>query len=173
MTFLKNITCSSLRGTAKPLIIEARMSRSSATPLNLQVSWIRVRKQSFLALRIILRRGTSLAYNRCRMFFRYSLSFGSSLSNNSKNSQMNWWVMNTFRDFTSAASFTINCRKNSYTGCKWGHSGSITISSSSIPFSPVPPYFFSTGKGLKMFFSIISITKSRWGITRFTTVDWS
>lgn len=35
ITFLKNITCSSLRGTAKPLIIAARISNNSAAPANL------------------------------------------------------------------------------------------------------------------------------------------
>jgi len=35
MTVLKNMTCSSLNGTAKPLIILASISNSSAAPLNL------------------------------------------------------------------------------------------------------------------------------------------
>lgn len=38
MTVLKNMTCSSRRGTANPLIILARISNNSAAPLNLQVS---------------------------------------------------------------------------------------------------------------------------------------
>ena len=41
ITFLKKITCSSLKGTAKPEIILARMSSSSEAPLNLKVSWMR------------------------------------------------------------------------------------------------------------------------------------
>ena len=35
IAFLKKITCYSLRGTAKPEIMAARMSRSSEVPLNL------------------------------------------------------------------------------------------------------------------------------------------
>jgi hypothetical protein len=35
ITVLKKITCSSLRGTAKPEIIEAKISKSSEAPLNL------------------------------------------------------------------------------------------------------------------------------------------
>jgi len=35
---------------------------------------------------IIFRRGTSLAYNLCKIFFKYSLSLGSSESKSSKNS---------------------------------------------------------------------------------------
>lgn len=42
MTFLKKMMCSSLRGTAKPEIMLARMSRSSEAPLNLKVSWMRL-----------------------------------------------------------------------------------------------------------------------------------
>lgn len=38
MTFLKKIMCSSLRGTANPEMILARMSKSSEAPLNLKVS---------------------------------------------------------------------------------------------------------------------------------------
>ena len=42
ITFLKNTICSSLRGTANPEIMDARMSRSSEAPLNLKVSWMRL-----------------------------------------------------------------------------------------------------------------------------------
>jgi hypothetical protein len=35
ITFLKNITCSSLNGTANPEIIDAKISNNSAEPLNL------------------------------------------------------------------------------------------------------------------------------------------
>jgi hypothetical protein len=37
MTFLKKVICSSLRGTAKPEIILARISNNSDAPLNLKV----------------------------------------------------------------------------------------------------------------------------------------
>lgn len=42
MTFLKKMICSSLRGTAKPEMILAKMSKSSEAPLNLKVSWIKL-----------------------------------------------------------------------------------------------------------------------------------
>lgn len=42
-------------------------------------------------------------------------------------------------------------------------------SSSSIPISPFVAYFFKTGKGLKIFFSIISIIKSKCGTTKLAT----
>jgi hypothetical protein len=35
ITVLKKITCSSLKGTANPEIMEARISNNSAAPLNL------------------------------------------------------------------------------------------------------------------------------------------
>lgn len=59
ITFLKKITCSSLRGTAKPEIIEAKISKSSAAPLNLWVSWIKEQKHSLIAFLIIFLLGTS------------------------------------------------------------------------------------------------------------------
>ena len=86
---------------------------------------------------------------------------------------MKEWVINTFKDFTSHASLTMSYKKNSYTNYKWGQAGSIKISSSSIPNSDGAPLFFNTGKGLKIFFSIISITRSKWGIMRDTTVLYS
>lgn len=46
---------------------------------------------------------------------------------------------------------------------------SIFTSSSSPPISPLAVYFFRIGSGLKMFFSIISMIKSRCGTTRFIT----
>jgi len=57
--------------------------------------------------------------------------------------------------------------------CKWGHEGSTITSSSSIPGSEGAPLFLITGRGLKIFFSIISITWSRWGIMRLATMVWS
>ena len=42
ITFLKKIMCYSLKGTAKPEIILARMSSNSEVPLNLYVSWIKL-----------------------------------------------------------------------------------------------------------------------------------
>ena len=41
ITFLKKMICSSLRGTAKPEIMLAKISNSSEAPLNLKVSWIK------------------------------------------------------------------------------------------------------------------------------------
>jgi hypothetical protein len=38
MTFLKNVICYSLKGTANPEMMLARMSKSSEAPLNLKVS---------------------------------------------------------------------------------------------------------------------------------------
>jgi len=58
---LKNTTCSSRRGTAKPLIMLAKMSKSSLAPLNLWISWIKTWKQSVIALRIMRLRWTSFA----------------------------------------------------------------------------------------------------------------
>lgn len=116
---------------------------------------------------IIFLLGTNFAYNLWRIFFKYSLSFGSSLSNNSRNSYINFYVINALKFFMSIASFIINWRKSSYTGYKWGHDGSTIISSSSIPVSPANPYFFTIGNGLKIFFLIIYITCSKFGITKF------
>lgn len=58
---LKNTTCSSRSGTAKPLIMLAKISRSSEAPLNLWISWIKTWKQSVIALRIMRLRCTSFA----------------------------------------------------------------------------------------------------------------
>jgi len=55
------MTCSSLSGTAKPLIILARISSNSAAPLNLWVSWIKAKKHSLIAFLIIFLLGTSFA----------------------------------------------------------------------------------------------------------------
>ena len=83
--FLKKMTCSSLRGTANPDMIEARMSSSSEAPLNLWMSWMSTWKQSVIALRIILLLGTSLAYSLWRMFLRKSRSSVSSESKSWRN----------------------------------------------------------------------------------------
>ena len=85
MIFLKKTTCSSIKGTAKPEIIEARISRSSDAPLNLWISWIRMWKQSVIAFLIIFLLGTNLAYNLWRMFFKKSLSSVSSESKSWRN----------------------------------------------------------------------------------------
>lgn len=61
MMFVKKITCSSRRGTANPEIMEARMSSSSAAPLNLWFSWIKAKKHSFIDFLIIFLLGTSFA----------------------------------------------------------------------------------------------------------------
>jgi hypothetical protein len=42
MTLLKKIICYSLRGTANPEIMLAKISKSYEAPLNLNVSWIRL-----------------------------------------------------------------------------------------------------------------------------------
>lgn len=39
-TLVRNNLCSSLRGSAKPFMIEPRISKSSAMPLNLSVSYV-------------------------------------------------------------------------------------------------------------------------------------
>ena len=85
MIVLKKIICSSLNGTAKPLMILAKISKSSGAPLNFTFSWIKVWKQSVMAFLIIFLLGTNFAYNLCKIFFKYSLSLGSSESNSSKN----------------------------------------------------------------------------------------
>ena len=61
MIFWKKITCSSLSGTANPLMILAKISRSSAAPLNLWLSWISAKKHSLIAFLIIFLLGTNFA----------------------------------------------------------------------------------------------------------------
>ena len=63
--------------------------------------------------------------------------------------------MKTVKVFTSAASFTINCKKNSYTGYKWGHEGSTKTSISSTPFSAGGTAYINYYKNNPMFIKFL------------------
>ena len=82
-TLVRNSLCSSFNGSAKPLIMDPRISRSSAMPLNLSVSYMNWKKTLLMERRMYERRFRNLPYIRWRVVLRKSRSRGSSESNNS------------------------------------------------------------------------------------------
>ena len=83
-TLVRKSLCSSLRGSANPLMIEPRISKSSAMPLNLSVSYMNWKKTLFIDRRMYERRFRNFPYIRCRVVFRKSRSRGSSESKSSR-----------------------------------------------------------------------------------------
>ena len=98
---LKKVTCSALRGTAYPDIIDAYMSRSSPAPFWQSVSWISLKKLAFTTERIIFRRATTFAYSLCNTCFKKSRSCSSSESNSSTKLCTNFVLMNFLTTFYS------------------------------------------------------------------------
>ena len=62
-----NSVCSGFKGTRKPLIMAESISNSSPTPLYLHSLWIKTKRRSHIAFRIIFLLETSYAY--CLIYF--------------------------------------------------------------------------------------------------------
>ena len=98
-TLVRNNLCSSLRGSANPLIIEPRISKSSAMPLNLSVSYMNWKNTLFIDRRMYERRFKNLPYIRCKVVLRKSRSRGSSESKSSRS----WMLLARFRALLDGA----------------------------------------------------------------------